>query len=243
MSSKLYKSSIPKGCAERVVREYHAETENIPEDIAGSASYKEAELILNNEVVGFRIYNGDNVLIKETPLKGGIKHGIEYFFYDSGQLELVEPYAEGKMHGTACQYSEDGRLMGTYSMEHGTGYDIWRHECMEEDSNPDDVYVAEIHSMKDGLPHGFEWWLNENQRSVDVETIWYMGKLHGITRVWNHEGKLSRGFPKYYINDSKVNKKTYLKGCEKDPTLQIFKPEDNSPFRKFPKEIEKILAL
>ena len=243
MSNKKYESSIPKGCTEKIVREYHRSTENLPEDIAAISSYKEAELVLNSEIVGTRIYNGNDILVKETQLKNGKKHGIEYYFYDSGQVELAEPYFEGKMHGTAYQYSEDGKLMGTYKMEHGTGYDIWRHYCMEEDRNQDDIYVSEIHSMKDGLPHGYEWWLNEDQISVHVEAMSYKGKYHGISREWNFNGKLRRGFPKYYINDEKVNKRKYLKECEKDPTLHKFKEDDNLPYRKFPKEIEKILAL
>ncbi|NIT13884.1 MAG: hypothetical protein GTN99_06505, partial [Candidatus Dadabacteria bacterium] len=54
---------------------------------------------------------------------------------------------------------------------------------------------------------------------------------------------LRRGFPQYYINDEKVNKRSYLKPCEKDPTLPKFKEEDNLPRRKFPPEIEKILSF
>jgi len=160
---KYTNPQFPKVVTENVVREYRGETENLPEDIVAISSYKEAEVISNRKVIGKRIYNGNEILVKETPIKNGKKRGIEYSFYDSGQVELTEPYFEGKMHGTAYQYSEAGKLMGTYKMEHGTGYDIWRHNCMEEDRNPDDIYVSEIHSMKDGLPHGFEWWLNEDK--------------------------------------------------------------------------------
>ena len=96
MSNKKYESSIPKGCTEKIVREYHRSTENLPEDIAAISSYKEAELVLNSEIVGTRIYNGNDILVKETQLKNGKKHGIEYYFYDSGQVELAEPYFRGK---------------------------------------------------------------------------------------------------------------------------------------------------
>jgi hypothetical protein len=41
---------------------------------------------------------------------------------------LIEPYVNGKIHGTAKQYGRDGSVIGTYTLRHGTGYDIWRVE-------------------------------------------------------------------------------------------------------------------
>lgn len=240
MKDNKYKSSIPKGCIERDIIDKKPDLKDLPEHVAYIASCSQKALIYKGEVVGIRVYSGDKVLLRETPLKVGKKHGTEYTFYDSGQLELAEPYADGEIHGTAYQYSETGRLMGTYKMEHGTGYDIWRHVSMEEDASPDDFYVSEVHSMKDGLPHGYEWWLNED-KTIYVEICSYMGKYHGITREWNFNGKLRRGYPKYYVHNKKVDKRIYIKAYKTDSSLPEFKKEDNLPIRNFPPEIKKIL--
>ncbi|NIP30964.1 MAG: toxin-antitoxin system YwqK family antitoxin, partial [Candidatus Dadabacteria bacterium] len=58
-------------------------------------------LTLNGNLVGIRQFNENDILMLETPIRNGKKHGIEYTFYDSGELQLAEPYAEGMIHGTA----------------------------------------------------------------------------------------------------------------------------------------------
>jgi antitoxin component YwqK of YwqJK toxin-antitoxin module len=85
-------------------------------------------------------------------MKNGLKHGREITWGEDGTLELIEPYFDGRIHGTARQYGRDGRIIGTYRLVHGTGYDIWRQET--EDGR---VHISEIHSMKDGQPDGYEW--------------------------------------------------------------------------------------
>jgi hypothetical protein len=85
--------------------------------------------------------------------------------------------------------------------------------------------------MKDGQPHGYEWWLNEDQRSVRAERHWHDGRLHGIEREWNRSGRLKRGYPKYHIRGERVSKRAYVKACRKDPSLPIFESADNEPVR------------
>jgi hypothetical protein len=64
-----------------------------------------------------------------------------------------------------------------------------------------------------------------------------MDKKHGIERVWNSEGHLKRGYPKYWVNDKQVTKRQYLKECAKDASLPCFREKDNLPVRKFPKDV------
>lgn len=227
---KRPKSDIPQGAEERLISEYRQE---------GSLIYPQMrEYILDSKVVGRRAYDSNGNLLIETPLKDGLKHGREYTWNENGTLESVEPYFEGKMHGLAKQYGRSGKVIGTYRCVHGTGFDIWRGE--REDGS---IVISEIHSLRDGIPDGYEWWLREDQHSLWHECHWQQGTLHGIERMWNNEGRLRRGYPKYWIRGQAVSKRVYLKTAQGDKTLPTFQAEDNRPQRRFPVEVEKLLSV
>jgi hypothetical protein len=120
----------------------------------------------------------------------------------------------------------------------GTGIDLWRQQ--RDDGS---IYLSEARYLKDGVLHGYEWWMNEDQRTVHGEMHYNGRGFHGIWREWNNQGRLRRGFPQYYVNHQKVTKKRYLKACETDPTLPPFRSEDNDPAREFPPEIAKELQF
>jgi hypothetical protein len=190
-------------------------------------------------VVGERSYDQDGTLVVETPLRDGKKHGVELHWHDGGDsLESAEPFHAGLPHGTARQWAEDGGLLGTYTLKHGSGLDLWRSQQCEDGL----VYLSEVHSLKNGQPHGYEWWLNENQRSVWAERHWQEGQLHRIEREWNLQGRLRRGFPRFYVLGERVNKRAYLKACKADPSLPAFRGEDNAPARSFPSAVAKELG-
>lgn len=195
------------------------------------------EFHIGGKVVGQRRFNASGRLILETPLRDGRKHGREITWDDDGVLELVEPYADGKIHGTAKQYDRRGRVVGTYKMVHGTGQDIWRTQSVGGA-----WYVSESHSNRDGLLDGFVWWLNQDQRSVHEEQHWAHGRRHGVEREWNGAGKLRRGFPKYWISDRQVHRRQYLAAASKDPALPPFRVKDNSPRRDFAPKIRRLLT-
>jgi hypothetical protein len=195
-----------------------------------------AECVLDGRVVGQRFYNEHGKMFRETPLKDGKKHGKEIEWNDDGALLSVEPYFEGRIHGLAKQYGQGGKVIGTYRFVHGTGYDIWRWEWWE-----DFAPVSEVHSMQNGALHGYEWWLDPDQRNVHHERHWYEGNYHGIERMWNHRRKLSRGYPKYWIRGEAVTKRQYVKAAKYDKTLPLFRTRDNSPRRRFPPIIQKVL--
>ena len=224
----LWKSDIPTGAVERLVSAYKQEGPCI--------YYRKMDCLLNELLVGRRAYDQDGKLVMETPLKDGQKHGREYTWHEDGTLLLVEPYVKDKIHGTAKQYGHAGKLIGTYRLVHGTGFDIWRQEG--EDG---DIYISEIHSLKDGVPHGYEWWFVSERGSLSHERHWQAGKYHGIERVWNSRGRLSRGYPKYWIAGETVRKWKYLKAAQTDKTLPAFRVTDNSFRRKFPPEIRRVI--
>lgn len=226
---KRIKSDIPESADERLIREYGRE---------GPLIYlRVTECIFKDQVVGQRAYDAHGKLMIETPLKDNQKHGREYTWNEQGALESVEPYFEGKLHGVARQYGRGGKVIGTYRFVYGTGFDIWR--CERQDGT---IGISEIHSLQDGLPHGYEWWLKEDQQSVEQERHWQQGRYHGIERMWNASGRLRRGYPKYWIQGRAVSKRLYLKAAGQDKTLPPFREKDNRPRRSFPAEIEKLFS-
>lgn len=223
------KSDIPENATEVEIRAYRQEGQHI--------FFRTTECILNGQVVGQRSYDQDGRLTIETPLKNGKKHGREYIWdIFSGNLESVEPYVDGKLHGLAKQYGRKGKVIGTYRFVHGTGYDIWRYE--REDGS---VGISEIFTVQDGSLHGYEWWLKADQNSVWHERHWQHGEHHGIERMWNEKNSLKRGYPKYWIQGQKVSKRVYLNAAKQDTSLPPYRENDNRPQRKFPNEIENLL--
>lgn len=225
---RIFKSDIPPNVVEQITQEFRRD---------GSAIYHRlTACVLNGEVVGQRAYGEEGQLVTETPLRNGDKHGREYQWADDGKLSLIEPYVNGKMHGTAKQYGRNGSVIGTYSLRHGTGYDIWRDE--DEDGA---INISEIHTLKDGLPHGYEWRLMKSH-ILRHEVHWHEGQYHGIEREWNAANKLRRGFPRYWIKDDRVTKRKYFRAAKKDSTLPPFRLKDNSPRRRFPFAIEQLFS-
>jgi hypothetical protein len=230
---KNYRSSIPKAARERIVS-VHESTGN----------KQRVEYALDGEVVGFRWFSEDGTAGTENPMRNGVMHGNMHYFEVGADGKLratfTEPYRNGLAHGTAKQWSGDGKLIGTYTMRHGTGWDFWRHEDYSE-AGPSYVLLEARH-LKGGNWHGFEWRLDWKQKSIRQEAHFWENMQHGIRREWNHEGKLKRGFPQYWVKNIRVPKRQYLRACAKDPNLPIYRSIDNLPERTFPLEVQAAIS-
>lgn len=230
-TDKRYKSDIPDDAVESHVSPYGRD--------ANAMRPEKRACTIAGETVGYRQYDKDGTLLIETPIRDGKTHGMKYFWDDDGNgpyLHLSEPHENGLVNGTARQWAPDGALMGTYTLVHGTGYDLWRN--FDEHGR---LYLAEVHAMKDGGPHGYERWLNEDQRSVWLEAHWKDGERHGIERQWDADGNLEPGDPKFYVNNSPVSKKTYIEKQKGDVSLPEYRVEDDRDARSFPEEILKAM--
>ena len=225
---KHYRSSIPRTAKERVLAVH----------LTGPQKYK-AEYRINGRVVGVRQFDQSGKLELERPIRNGLLHGMLYSC-DEGTVISAEPYRSGLAHGTARQWSYDGELIGTYTMKHGTGLDLWRCKKNWGDKR---VYLAEARFIKEGKWHGFEWWLNEDQKSVHDEQHFWENMQHGIQRSWNNKGHLRRGYPRYWVNNKQVTQRQYLRACTKDSNLPPFRESDNRPRRKFPPEVLAAISL
>lgn len=226
-----YKSDIPANAIEKELSPYRK--------WRGITTYRRTECLHKGKIVGYRHYGKDGSLFVEQPIKNGKIHGKVYYFENDGSVESIEPFYDGKPHGIAKQFDDDGSLLGTYTLNHGNGYDIWR----DRDCETGKTYISEIWSYKDGLPHGFEWWVNWDQKTVGEERHWQHGKLHGIERSWHpqNRNRLLRGYPKYYVSGKHVTKRQYISCSKRDTTLPKFTEKDQKPRRDFPPKIKKIM--
>jgi hypothetical protein len=227
---KPIKSGIPQHVIETPVPA-HKETGTSPDD-------RIVDCFFHGSLVGRRVYNRKGSLVLETPMKDGLKHGPEFTWDDDGNLLLVEPYKRGKVHGMAKQFGRHGKVIGTYTMVHGTGFDVWRQE--EEDGV---IFVSEIHSLQDGLPHGYEWGFASSKQDLWYERHWQRGRLHGIERIWNRKGNLRRGYPKFYVVDKTVSKQKYIKLALIDQTLPVFQEQENFSKRGLSPEVLRSISF
>jgi len=224
---KYYRSLIPKTAQEHIVSTHKS-----------NGQKQKVEYLLNGELVGIRWIDEDGEMGMETPYKNGLAHGTQYYFdadFDGTlRVTFAEPYRGGLAHGMARQWSNDGkRIIGTYTMKHGTGIDLWRNWSYESKS----YYLSEVRYVRNGKWHGFEWWLNENQKTIHSENHFWEDLQHGIQRKWNSKGRLMRGYPRYWVNNERVFKRQYLRARAKDCNLPPFREADNLPQRMFPAEV------
>ena len=224
---KRYTSSIPKHAKERV-------TVRFPNGSTNVANY-----LVRGKVVGEWIWDEVGNVSMEIPYKKGQVHGIQYGWYFDGILTVAIPYHNGKEHGIAKQWDESGKLIGTYSMKHGTGIDLWREQRFDGHS----CCLSEVRYMKDGDRHGVEWWIDQDQKTVYEERHFKIVKLHGIERSWNSQNRLRRGHPKYFVEGEQVTKRQYLNVSKTDPSLPRYHERDTRPARTFPPEISRRLLF
>ena len=193
------------------------------------------EYRVGQEVVGRRQFDANGILVLETPLRDGLAHGRTYEFQASGAISGLERYLRGLLHGACYQWDEDGRLLGRYVLRNGSGLDVWRYR-----GTNGRICVSEVRTLRRGIRHGFEWWLFGRQLSS--ETHFAEGKLHGIERSWSTNGKLDRGYPRYWVHDSRVTKQQYLAATRKVPSLPRFRERDNGARRLLPSPVRAEIA-
>ena len=226
-STPRFRSSIPARARARVVSRYP------------SGTPQRVEYFVGRSIVGHRHYDADGELECDWGVRRGKRHGRAYRLDIPGKLLSATAYRNGLEHGVARQWSDEGRLIGWYRMRNGTGIDLWWNETWTKPRRP---YLAEVHFMRRGRRHGFEWWLNEDQRSVYQERHWVDDEAHGIEREWNHRTRLRPGFPKFYVSGKRVSRKAYERERNRDPSLPPYRIEDNQPWRRFPAIIVRRLA-
>lgn len=159
--------------------------------------------------------------------RDGRMHGLEREWHDDGRLRYEARWRHGAQHGVSRQWNVNGRLLVRTRFVAGTGLDIY---CGDRDR------VTETREMREGHRHGFErWWWGASR--VWSEGHFAVGLEHGIFREWNERGGLKRGFPRYFVQGERVDRRAYVRACESDPTLPRITSRDDRPNRKRPSAI------
>lgn len=191
---------------------------------------KSAFYYLDDQRIGYRSWTAEGRIDMEYGINDGKQHGSFRTWYENGQLCEVSFYEQGKEHGIARQYDETGRLLGSYTMEHGTGIDLW--------FIAPGVITEERH-YQDGVRHGYErWWTGDNQ-TISQESHFWHGLEHGIFREWNEAGRLRRGYPRYFVAGQRVSKQHYDRARRTDPSLPPLIASENAPRRQLPEVLRK----
>ena len=187
---------------------------------------------LGKSYVGMRVYSKAGLIERECSYQNGQRHGWQYDWYENGQLLSAIPYSNGREHGTASIWGTSGALLGTYTMDHGTGIDLW---WIELDGK---AQLTEARVVVDNKMDGYEYWFRWGEPGVlKKEKWWSNGELHGIEREWTDRDNLRSGFPKYYVRGHEVDRHAYDHEQSADSILRPYAEEDDRPFRTFPPEV------
>jgi hypothetical protein len=182
--------------------------------------------VLHGHTVGYRLRDATGRLVFERAVKDGVQHGTERHWGSDGHLEFETSYVNGLEHGLARQWCQ-GRLVGSYHLEHGTGVDLWR-DCT--------ATLLEERHYQQGRRHGFERLWTGDDATVWEEGHYWHDDPHGIFRAWSALGRLRRGYPQYRLHGRRVTKRQYLKAAASDLSLPSFREADNAPQRPLPRE-------
>jgi antitoxin component YwqK of YwqJK toxin-antitoxin module len=234
--SATYHSFIPDDAEEQIAFAF-------PNGQKALTSY-----FVNGANVGKRSFYEDGGISLETPLLDGKMHGTCYSWYPTGELMSVVPYEQGMPHGTAMLLAPNGEMLDSYVMEYGTGIRLdWQYVPNEDGGF---VYLRRVDCLQDGYRHGVSWMINPDQRTISGENYYYADIPHGIERVWNTQGELEIGYPKFYRSaqnlfgeqhEQELSQDEYMAICESDESLPPYRVEDDQPVREFPPEVAQHL--
>ncbi len=179
-------------------------------------------------LVGQRYYNEHGILEWERSLFLGLPHGVEFRFDDAGNLESRTGYRKGMEHGLALQWSPDGLLVGQYSMDGGSGWDLWWESTVGKGA-----MLAEARRYQNGRRCGDEWWFASGE-CLEAALCFRDDLRHEVEWRWGRSGKVQRGFPRFLLQDQRVTKRAYLLAATQEPGLRVPEARDAQPWRTFP---------
>jgi hypothetical protein len=158
----------------------------------------------------------------------GRNHGLE-IERDGDYIQWCAEWVHGRQHGLAIQFDPRGRPLMVTEFVHGRGLDIWANWSNRGRNRSE---PGEVHSWRDGHLHGYVWW--GPPRALSSEEHFVRSKLHGITRRWDSDGALERGYPQFYVDDVKVTRRAYAAAQAADPRLPAYRAEDDRNVRAMP---------
>ncbi|MEI7729242.1 MAG: hypothetical protein WCO56_06705 [Verrucomicrobiota bacterium] len=119
---------------------------------------------MNSEVL--RLFHSNGSLRIEIQRRNGRAHGMNREYYPNGQLASEIPYEDGFQNGTAKFWAMDGRFLGEYTLNCGSG--------LAKKWYDNGVLCAEV-TLAKGLPHGRQkTWYEDGKPAPD--SYWIKAK-------------------------------------------------------------------
>lgn len=215
--SNRWKLSIPPGARERIVQRF-------PSGVKSRSKYYQ-----RGKLIAEMLWEMDGAPAHGWEIRDGRKHGASIEWWRNGRIAFYEPFVDGLPHGVARHWDEEGMLLLETRYVRGTGVDLW---CDLHNRS-----LSEETRLRHGKLHGARRYWNPDWRTVWQEEQYFDGEPHGIFRDWNREGRLRRGFPRYFVRGVRVDRRAYLRAAKTDVTLPVWRRSDNRPRRPLPPEI------
>lgn len=121
----------------------------------------------------------DGVVTGEGEFRDGKRHGPWTYRHPSGKPWKQGEYVDGRMHGAWRQYDAEGKLLGEFRLERGTGVEVmwWENGHKRQEI-----------ARKDGLAEGkTTWYFETGERMMEADHV--AGKLHGSWTFWDLKGQ------------------------------------------------------
>lgn len=177
------------------------------------------------------IWSRDGALLHEQPLDArGRHHGIEVERDDTGAVVWCATWVHGSMHGPLILFDESGLPALVTEFVHGRGTDLWM-SCGR---------VSEVRELVDGVPHGLVRWGDPEEPSE--EGYFDRGRRHGIFREWETNGRLRKGFPRFFLRDARVSRRAYELAQAKSSSLPPYIAREDANDREMPIAVREAVA-
>lgn len=181
--------------------------------------------------LGRLIWSRGGRLMHEQPLDAqGRAHGIEVERDDAGAIVWCAAWVHGSMHGPLMHFDERGVPVLVTQFVRGQGTDLWMN-CGQ---------ISEVRELLDGVPHGLVRW--GDPRRPCEEGYFVRGRRHGIFREWESDGTLRKGFPRYYLEDTRVSRRAYELARTEDSSLRPCVAREDSNYRVMPPAVREAFA-
>jgi len=160
--------------------------------------------VMTDILVGARHFLGKQLVFETRYLansrtRTSSKHGFERTWHPNGLIQSELLYDQGLLNGACKQWSDNGKLLGTYEMKLGKGT---RKEWSDDGNLLRETPL--VNNKEDGRQ------ITYSRGGQMLEEMHYKaGEFHGINRRWRSDGSLFPGYPLYFLDGKEVTREQY----------------------------------
>jgi len=178
----------------------------------------------------------NEVLVKRDLFKNGKKHGVQREWYPDARPKLESPYKDGRMDGVFKRWSEQGNLVGQYTMLDGMGtaivYDNVGQLSLEDsykNNQRDGLGVERVLNVlsltwsKAGQLVGWGYGFYENGELADLAFFSSDGQPNGPVINFSNNGTVIKKV--WYLSGREVSEDEYKAATESNSNLPIYRAD------------------